>query len=74
LDQLLMIMTSMKRYKTLQVLELMHLKEMKSFSVLGQARKKNGSVSGKGIRNRYKTVPVISGLTTVGMTVAINYM
>jgi hypothetical protein len=46
-----MTMTSVKRYKTLQVLELMHLKEMKSFSVFGQARKRSGSVSREGIRN-----------------------
>jgi hypothetical protein len=67
-------MTSVKRYKTLQVLELMHLKEMKSFSVFGQARKRSGSVSGEGIRNLYNTVPIVSGLTTVGMTVAISCM
>jgi len=69
-----MTMTSVKRYKTLQVLELMHLKEMKNFSVFGQARKRNGSVLGEGIRNWYNTVPAVSGLTTVGMTAAINCM
>ncbi len=74
MDQLLMTMTSVKRYKTLQVLELMHLKEMKSFFVFGQARKRNGSISGEGIRNWYNTVPVVSRLTTVSMTTAISCM
>jgi len=69
-----MMMTSVKRYKTLQVLELMHLEEMKSFSVFGQARKRNGSVSREGIRNWYNTVPVVSGSTTIGMTATISYM
>jgi hypothetical protein len=69
-----MTMTSVKRYKTLQVLELGHLEEMKSFSVFGQARKRNGSVSGEEIRDWYNTMPVVSGLITVGTTVAIGCM
>jgi len=69
-----MMMTLMKKYKTLQVLELMHLEEMKSFSVFGQARRRNGSVSREGIRNWYNTVLVVSGLTTVGMTTTISCM
>jgi len=64
-----MTMTSVKRYKTLQVLEL-----MRSFSVLEQARKKNGLVPREGIRSWYNTIPVVLGLTTIGMMSAISYM
>jgi hypothetical protein len=67
-------MISVKKYRTLQALELMYLKEMKSFFVFEHARKRNGSVSGRGIRNWYNTMLVVSGLTTVGMMIAINCM
>jgi len=67
-----MMMTSVKRYKTLQVLKLMHLEEMRSFSVFRQARKQIGSVSGERIGSWYNTILVVSESTTVGMTAAIS--
>jgi hypothetical protein len=52
----------------------MHPEEMRTFSVFGQARKQNGSVSGEGIGSWYNIVLVVSGLIIVGMTAAISCM
>ncbi len=74
MDQPRMMMTSVKKSRTLEIHKLTHLKKKGRFSLFRLAKKQNGSVSRDWTRSLHNIMRVVLVSTTIVMPATISCM